>query len=669
MNTNEILIDWDSTFFRGAKSDMDPSQLPQGYYFTGLNLLNLGGVLSTRPGYRCVAKLADGRLQGATLFRPVLGLEQLIVAVGGSVYASPFPFDTFTQVPNITLAPNAKQVYWAQCLQAATRTSAGVNSAITIVPPRAVLMIQDGGNSAPAWYDGSNSGQISGNSLDTPAGGPMAWVGDRLWVGRDNTVFASDIANPFSFREAVYLGGQESLYFTSEVTALVPTPSIESPQLFVFTSRNGSIVQANIRDRTQWPITADFQSEVVQVGCLASRSAVSHYGHLVWFSQSGVAIYDPATSGKLTARLPVRDNEMLASKTYIDEDVSQVAAGTFGQFLMMSVPSEDIFNKHTWVMNNASLTTLSDDSGPSWAGLWTGTRPVEWVCGEIAGVERAFYVSVYADGVNRLWEAFQPDRLDNGCPITCAFESRAHFGVTSSNPQKNPGCRCRLTWMDVALSGISEDLDLAVFFAGGTNGAYRPMLTRRLSVQKGSLASGSQMTAESQLFAFKPQSRTVRTEDANNQSAGPVAGMCGVEKLDNDNIDESFQYLIVWQGAASVRWIRSFGYPVPEDQSGNGEACQDEPGLNAVRFDGVAAVADNFDDLVAELSAAALQNYASNQTVVQANGDFSAVGVGSAESIISQGAADRVAKIIATKQAQAELDAQVPPILSIGLGL
>jgi hypothetical protein len=669
MNAAQIQIDWDMTFFRGAKSDQDPSSLPQGYYFTGLNMLNVGGVLSTRPGYNCVVKLADGRLQGAALFRPILGLEQILVAIQGQVFVSTFPFETFALVPNITLSPSAKQVFWAQCLQAAMRTSPGLVSAITLIPPKAIMFITDGAESAPAWYDGANAGQVSGNSLDTPGGGPMAWVGDRLWIGRDNQVFASDIANPFSFRERVYLGGSESFYFNGEVTALVPTPSVESPQLFVFTAQNGSIIQANIRDRTQWPITPDFQSEVIQVGCRAPRSAKSHYGHLIWFSQSGVAIYDPATSGKLTARLPVRDNEMLASKAYIDNDVSLVAGGTFGQFFMMSVPSEDIFNKHTWVMNNASFATLNDDSGPSWAGLWTGTRPVEWVCGEIAGVERAFYVSVDVDGHNRLWEAFQPNRLDNGCPITWAVETRSHFGITSSNPQKPPGSRCRLTWMDVALAGVPEDLDIAVFFAGGPRGAYRPMLTKQLSIQRGSLDSGQEITMASSLFAFKPQSRVVRTEDANNQAADPLAGSCGVERIDNDNVDESFQFLIVGHGPATIRWIRSFAYPVPEDTAGDGLACSDETRLNAVRFDGVAAAADDIGSLIAELSTATTQGFFSNQTQVLRNGDFSAVGVGSAESIVSQKAADRVATIVATQQAQAELDSVVPPVLSVGLGL
>lgn len=633
-----------------------------------MNLLNVGGVLATRPGYRCVLSLPSGRLQGATLFRPILGLEQIVFAIDGLLYTTTYPFTEFKQIPNITLSPNAKQVFWAQTTQSAERTADTLVSAITTIAPKAVLFAQDGGNSAPAWYDGSNSGQISGNEFETPAGGPMAWVGNRLWVARDNQVFASDESNPFSFREGVYLGGQQSFFFASEVTAMVVTPSIESPQLFVFTSQSGSIIQANLQDRTQWPITPNFQSEVIQVGCRAHRSAVSHYGHLIWFSQSGVAIFDPATSGKLTARLPVRDNEMMVSKARIDDDVSLVAAGTFGQFLLMSVPSEDIYNKDTWVMNNASLTTISDDSGPSWAGTWRGTRPVEWVCSEIAGVERAFHVSVDSDGTNRLWEAFQPDRTDNGCPITWAIESRAHFGTTAPASQKNPGARCRLTWMDVSLAGVPDDLDLGVFFAGGSRGAYRQMLSTKVNVSRGSLDTAVPIDVNTQLFAFKPQSRTIRTEDANNQPADSGFGVCGVERRDLDNIDESFQFLIVGHGAATIRWIRSFAYPVMEDLSGNGRACEPEDELRAVRFDGVAAKETDPVSLNIDLQTAPSQLFSSNQTMTVNSGDFSAVGVGSAESVVSQSAADRVAQIIATKMAEAELAALVPPILSVGLG-
>jgi len=207
MPAGERLLDFDGTFFRGAKSDSDPGQTPLGYYWSGMNLINVGGVLSCRPGYRCIVQFPAGNLQGATIFRPLVGLEQLVVAIDGVIYAADWPFKDFHILPNVQMVPHAKQVFWSLTIQAAHRITDDFASAIEVIPPRAVLFIQDGGLSAPAWYDGSNSGHVRDKAFETPAGGPMEWVGDRLWVAVDTKVFASDIANPVSFREQIYLGG------------------------------------------------------------------------------------------------------------------------------------------------------------------------------------------------------------------------------------------------------------------------------------------------------------------------------------------------------------------------------------------------------------------------------------------------------------------------------
>jgi hypothetical protein len=661
------ILDYDGTFFLGVDSSNDPSQCRIGACWTALNMINLGGQLSCRPGHRCIVQLPDGNLQGAAVFKPQEGLEQMVVAVDGQVYVALWPFNQFHLLTNVLFSPTAKQIFWALTTQAAERLNEDFSSGIKVIPPKSVLIMQDGGFTAPAWYDGSNSGHIRDHAFDTPAGGPMVWVGNRLWVSVNNSVQASDIANPFSFREQIYLGGQSAFYFASEVTGMVKTPSVESPQLLVFTEANASILQANIQDRSQWPTTTNFQEEILQVGCLSNRSIKSHYGQVIWFSPSGVAVFDPATSGKLTSRLPVRDNEMMFSKVTLSDDLSLVAAGTFGQFFVMSVPAEDTFNKHTWVLNNASLATLTDASGPSWAGHWTGTRPVEWVCGEIMDAERAFHVSADTDGHNRLWESFRPDRLDNGCPITWAFTTRAHFGQTAPVQAKLPGSTCRLQWVDVALVGIAEDVDLGVFYAGGTRGAFQQVMSRRISVEKGSLSWDLEMDSNTTIFAFKPQSRTVRTEDANQKTDNDSLSACGIERADIDNIDDCFQYLIVGHGPATVKYVRSFALTTPEDKSGASTACEDETGLNAVRYDGAAVKGTDRAEVTAALADVQEQHFTSNQTELVIQDGFSAVGTGFAESIVNQGAADRVAKIIATKQAEAELAGVVPPTISAGI--
>ena len=178
------LFDADLTFFRGAKSDTDPGGLPLGYYWNAINAVNVGGVLSCRPGYKCIAQLPAGRLQGASIFRPLEGTEQLVFCVDGVLYVSPFPFTTFSQISNVRLSPDAEQVFWCLTTQSARRISSDLTSAVELISPRAVLFVQDGGLSAPAWYDGSQSGQLRDDPFATPSGGPMAWIGDRLWQAR-----------------------------------------------------------------------------------------------------------------------------------------------------------------------------------------------------------------------------------------------------------------------------------------------------------------------------------------------------------------------------------------------------------------------------------------------------------------------------------------------------
>ena len=146
------------------------------------------------------------------------------------------------------------------------------------------------------------------------------------------------------------------------------------------------------------------------------------------------------------------------------------------------------------------------------------------------------------------------------------------------------------------------------------------------------------------------------------------SGACPVERPDIDGIDESFQLLVVGHGPATVRWLRVFGFTVPDEQSGAGDACVDETGVNALRYDGVGVRAGNLGDAVLELGVAPADAYESYKTVQLVSGAYSAVGVGSAKSIISQSAADRVATVVATKVADRELQSVLPPVTSSGKG-
>lgn len=657
------ILDYDGTFFRGAKSDMDPSQIPVGYYFGGFNVINQGGMLGCRPGYDCVIEFPEGNLQGGGFFRPKVGLEQVVVAVDGKIYVAEFPFTDFRQLSELQFSPSAKQLFFEMTEQSAKRRTADQASAIDIIAPKAVMMIQDGGETAPGYYDGAEAGHIRDNPFETPSGGMMKWVGDRLWVATGGYVRASDIANPFSFREELYLGGTTALSFTGDVTALGIAPGLENPQLIVFTESNASLVKSYLRDRASWETEPNFQTIVFDVGCSSSRSVVSHMGQLMWYAAGGVVFFDAAIISKQTGRLPFRDSEMAQSKAQIRDDTSLVAGGSFGNYLMMSVPSEDTYNKHTWVLNNASLETISDSSGPSWCGLWTGTRPVQWLCGVVAGTERAYFLSKDEDGGNRLWRAFSSQRLDNGCPITWAGEMRGYFGP-SGQSGKPPGAKCRFRYAKLRFSGIFETLNVGVFFAGGSRGAYKQILNQTVVAQRGSLQAGSTVTAMDKMFGFKAQARELITQDVGDMPL-ENSETCPVESQDSENIDESFQLLIVGHGPGTLRAIRVFCDPEIDSVTGSPEACEAETEFNAVRFDGAGAQGEGLPEVLVKLSALA-DYFTSNKTVGMTYKGISAVGVGYATSIVSQEAADRVATRIATRTAENEIMGLIPPTLGSG---
>jgi hypothetical protein len=442
---------------------------------------------------------------------------------------------------------------------------------------------------------------------------------------------------------------------------------LEFPQLLVFTEDTTSILKASVRDRASWVTTQDMQREIFKIGCASSKSVVEHFGQLAWFSSAGIVFFDSAALSKQTARLPLRDTELLYSKTRLHSNLSQVAGVGFGPYILMSVPVEDVYNRHTWVCNNASLETLQDSSGPSWCGYWTGTRPVEWIAGVIAGADRIYHVSHDEDGSNRLWESFMKDQLDSGCPVQWAVFSRGYFGMTSQSG-KPPGLECSFCWADVALSGIREDFDMAVFYAGGLRGAFKRLLARSYKIAKGSIITGVEIDAATELYAFKPQSRVARTEDARQLVDSTDTGACPVETGFIDNVDECFQVLVVGQGPAAIRWVRAYAQPEKEDQSANSDALTDETNFNAVRFDGFGVHDDSAEDAVAALAAVPVQKYFANATVTLTYGAETATGIGHAESPISQSAADRMAERIAERMAEQELQEVIPDILSAGEG-
>lgn len=645
-------IDGDTTFALGMNSLFDPAQLDPGFFAQSMNTLNRGGVVQCRPGYRCLFALPTGRIQAVLLFRPKQSPEQIIAVVDGRVYVSNLPFDSYRRLDNVLLSETADRVHWVITEKSVERNADG---SLTVVEPRSILIMQDG-VSAPVFFDGSESGHLRNTNpiqnSQTPIGGPMAWVGDRLWVARDSKVFASDIADPLSFTEETYLGGNPFFILSEEVTGMAVTPGLEVQQLLVFTANSTTLFQANIRSRDEWPNTPNFQRLVLpNVGCRAPKSIHAHYGLLWWFSSFGMTSFDAASLSQQTSRLPYVDNEMGNSKGYLRGDLSGVAVTSYENYLLVSVPYGDTYNRHTWVLDNSVADTLSGRAPVAWNTYWTGTRPVEWAVGSVQKVERAFYGSTDYDGINRVWEAFLPERKDEGCPITWTLETRGYFSKTPLQDKE-------FRYADIFLTELQGDFDVAVFWAGASRGAYKRVMTKRIKATEGGMRFDHELSFDEDVFSFKKQSRRVRTADARTLPDSTDSS-CGVEYFRRETLDDAFQLFIVGSGPGAVRGIRMFFDPINDDLSGKCEG--DEAEENAVRFDGASAEG-TLDDVYEALDAP-LDKFEANKSVADSVKGIFSVQVGEGRSVISQQDADKIADCVARAKIAHELERDVPPVL------
>jgi hypothetical protein len=639
----------DMMFAGGMNSLLDPVLLTPGTYPRSVNTVSRGGVLQTRPGYVSLLALPNGNQQGGELFFPRQGPAICVFGVSGSLYASEFPFKTFRQLPGIQFSSTTKQLFFKQAVQSVKSNDDG--SITFLERPRDVMIVQDGGDAQAVVFDGTTAT----HTADIPSGGPMEWVGERLWVMRGGQIIPSDYANPLSFIEWYFIpNAPKYLVLPARGTALKRGPSTTVPQLFAWTAKGTTLIQAGVRNREAWWTTTDFQREIFpNVGCASHRSVVNHYGMLWWFTGHGWTSLDAAAQTNVSSELPYKDGEMAESKGLLATDLSGVCAASFENYCLVSVPHGDKFNAHTWVMD---MTPLQSRAVPIWNSIWTGTRPVNWMTGSVNGREHCLFISNDYDGQARLWKAFTPDRLDNGCPITSWAETRAvSLGALGKNKE--------FRYADVYLSELKGPVDVGVFWAGSHRGRYKKIQTKRILASAGSLRVGVSISATDTLFGTKKQSRLVRSQDGRKLASTSTLPSSDVEAPNAEFVDEAFQILVVWSGPAAIRGFNVYT-EVPKNDDDAGRVEKDETEERMVRFDGAAATG-TYPEVLAAL-AEDLPVFVANRTVTVSSGGQSAVATGSAESLISQANADRVAETVARRRAAEELSQALPKIVSIG---
>lgn len=564
-----LKVDGADSFIYGVNSFTSQSLLENGEYYMGLNLVNRGGVVQTRPGSSSLPFDIPGtNLQGLTLFKPTTGPASLVFMVDGKVFQSPYPFRTYAQIPGLQFNKYSQYASWANCVQSTDYTDDG--SLINLPEPKAVLLIQDGFTRAAYWDGGvaahinptQSSGEFTEPGKDgTPVGLWMKWSNNRLWVSRRDQVFASDIGNPLKFTESQYLNEARAFYLPGPCTGMTETSDQQG--IICFTAETGTLLRTSIQARDLWLTTPEFQKNILPtIGCTSPRSLVQQHGLVWWWTPKGLLNLDDALKLYVSSRINVQDQEMLQSKGNISYDISGVCGAYYENFVLFGVPNGDKLNTRVHVMDQAPS---EDAFTNSWASYWEGWRPVEFARGIISSQERIFCISHDYDGKNRIWELFKPERTDNGVPITCFVETKLHlFGEREYK---------RFRYAEVEFCNIYGEV-ASMICAAGMKGGYQPVGFKDISATIGQIYYDVQYGfGENDLRGSRPQTRIVRTKDGSDPSS------CNEECVESDLrglVDKGFSLLIVWSGAAGVSAYRIFAQFEPFPLQGVCEA--DETG-------------------------------------------------------------------------------------------
>jgi hypothetical protein len=552
-----------------------------------------------------------GQPRGITIFVDVNGVTYLVIAVGTQILYTPYPFKApFQPVPNLSFV-GLGPVCFVRCIQGVIQNADG---SLTDIDPVPILMIQDGVSRA-AYWDGKNSRHLDPTKPVSPAGvqlgGPSeapiglwsAWSGNRYWVSNGPRVRASDLLNPYKFTEENILQEGGFLQFPAPITAM--TNTWDFTELLVYTGHTTSTLQSSLLDRTQWATTQAFQKVVFSnIGAVGGNAVTTQWGMTWWYSHDGLMSLDEGLRAMQSSKITFRDREMAWSKGNISPgSKTNIAMGSFENLLLISVPSGDVYNSHTWVMDEAPLDVLTYWGYfglPSWSGIWEGVRPVAWTRAIVNGIERVFCISQDYPNLNdalqtpknNVWEAITEMRADKSVdiglvphvrPIQCSLETKL-IGYD--------GTYKFFRFAEIYLDNLEGEIDLTVSYAP-RRGGYKQILTKHIIASDwlvqnplvpiivGPTPSVPAISDPYSVFDVRPQSRVVRTISEAKSYTGPNTGDDVWQSVQTSaNVpfprqkDYAFSLLIQWTGRLSVSSVRM--YFDPEEQEVEGIAEVDE---------------------------------------------------------------------------------------------
>jgi hypothetical protein len=603
----------DGPWGKGVDSYLEATQVQKSFYRWGVNVTNRGGIIRTRPGVSAIPVTFRGTYhygapRGLTVFTDKKNITYLVIAVDTVILYLKYPFEGDWSWMSQLSFQGTGPVVFTSCIQSVTEDALGN---LTDIDPVPMLIIQDGVSPA-GMFDGTIGRHLNpakkipfGGPSETPVGLWAEWSGNRYWVSNGNRVRASNLLNPIKFTEEDLLEEGGFLAFSANITGMANT--FDFRNLLVFTDNTTSTLMSSLIDRTQWGQQQGFQAVLFSgIGCVGGFAITTQWGMKWWYSHDGLMSLDEGIRAFQSSKITYRDREMQWSKGNISTGFKKnIALGAFENLLFISAPSGDIYNAHTWVMDEAPLDVLTYWGYfglPSWSAVWEGVRPVQWVTKAINGVQRTFCISRDYNGQNNVWEAVTGARADYSVDTQL---NRIRKDIGCSMETKLVGYDGNYKYFRLAeiyLDNVEGEVDLTVSYAP-RRGGYKVILRKHIIASDWiiqnpmtMIAMGDPLNPPFIFDATRPQSRVVRTISEAKTYTGPNTGddvYQGVQTSANVPFprqkDYGFSLLLQWTGQMSISNVRF--YFDAEEQEVEGIAEADETSDRFVDMAGINVIA------------------------------------------------------------------------------
>jgi len=410
------------SFLGGVDSNLHPSLLQPDQLAWATNCSTRGGSLGPRPGFlkrpltyqeasdETSFQDATTKFQGAGYYRASRGNSEIVVAVGGKLFAID-PVGDY-QVRDITpssgaLSPN--------------------NSIVHINQAEEWAIIQDG-QDAPVYYNKAGSRRAESLVDELPAGSVSTYANGRVWVGRKSEYAAGDLVGSSSgdpeinrrdavlkFTENDYLneGGAFATPANSgDITALEVVGALDTAtgegEVVVFT-RDSVFATSVPTDRTQWKnLSYPVQRLVASKGAVGPFSPVNVNGDLYYRAPDGIRSLVFARRDFADPGMTPISNEVKRALAKDDPHLLKHSSATlYDNRLLHSCigrrTSRGVVHRALVSLNFDTISNMRAKAPPAYEGVWTGLDMFHIVSGDFGGQERCFVFSLEGTQIE-LWE-------------------------------------------------------------------------------------------------------------------------------------------------------------------------------------------------------------------------------------------------------------------------